>query len=564
MGMQPSRGHFVLYFLLLSVWLALVAAPAQTERHETLGRYFVKKEYARSALPRFGQLRDQLPSPIYDANPLWVQTYWKAWQLAFKNFYEPGPGSGFVSQFIDAAFSENIFLWDSCFMSMFCNYAYPLVPGISTLDNFYAKQHEDGEISREIVRATGVDFGLWVNREHKSLFSRWGWPGYELKEILKERNDAVVYKGRAIPQPPPELTLDALDHPLLAWAELESYRVTGNKDRLEMVWQPLVQYYSALEKYLAQGNGLFVTDWASMDNSPRNIYLAGGGTGIDISSEMVLFARQLSEIAAALGKQEEAGHFARQADALSDLINRGMWDPKREFYFDLTLEGERAPAKTIAGYWTLLAKVATPAQASALVKELQNSATFGRLNRVPTVAADVPGYSPAGGYWRGSVWAPTETMVIRGLENYGYSDLARELALSHLELVAQVFKKTGTIWENYAPDAVEPGKPAKGDFVGWSGIGPIMYLLEYGIGLKPNAPQNQLLWELQSEARAGCERFRFNGHVASLVAEPVADGQGKMRVSVESDGDFKLRLRYKGKQEDFSVSRGKQGFTLSF
>jgi hypothetical protein len=52
--------------------------------------------------------------------------------------------------------------------------------------------------------------------------------------------------------------------------------------------------------------------------------------------------------------------------------------------------------------------------------------------------------------------------------------------------------------------------------------------------------------------------------VASLVAEPVADGQGKMRVSVESDGDFKLRLRYKGKQEDFSVSRGKQGFTLSF
>jgi len=151
--------------------------------------------------------------------------------------------------------------------------------------------------------------------------------------------------------------------------------------------------------------------------------------------------------------------------------------------------------------------------------------------------------------------------VIRGLENYGYSDLARELALSHLELVAQVFKKTGTIWENYAPDAVQPGKPAKGDFVGWSGIAPIMYLLEYGIGLKPDGPHNQLLWELQSESRTGCERFRFNGHVASLVAEPVAGEQGKVRISVESDGDFKLRLRYKGKQQDFSVSRGKQEFT---
>jgi neutral trehalase len=45
-----------------------------------------------------------------------------------------------------------------------------------------------------------------------------------------------------------------------------------------------------------------------------------------------------------------------------------MWDPKRGFYFDLTLEGKRAPVKTIAAYWTLLAKVATPDQASALVR----------------------------------------------------------------------------------------------------------------------------------------------------------------------------------------------------
>jgi hypothetical protein len=208
--------------------------------------------------------------------------------------------------------------------------------------------------------------------------------------------------------------------------------------------------------------------------------------------------------------------------------------------------------------------VGAPEQARALVKQLCNPETFGRLNRVPTVAADEPGYDPKGGYWRGSVWAPTETMVIRGLENYGYSDLARELTLSHLELVAQVFKQTGTIWENYAPDAMKPGQPAKRDFVGWSGIGPIMYLLEYAIGLKPDAAHNELLWELHADARAGCERFRFNGHVASLVAEPLARETGKLRVSVESDGDFKLRLRYKGKQEDFSVTRGKQEFTLSF
>jgi hypothetical protein len=120
------------------------------------------------------------------------------------------------------------------------------VPGISTLDNFYAKQHEDGEICREIMRGTGVDYAPWVDREQNPLFSRWGWPGYQ-EETSAERDVPVSYQGKPLPQPPPELTLDALDHPLLAWAELESERVTGNRDRLELVWEPLVHYYRALE-----------------------------------------------------------------------------------------------------------------------------------------------------------------------------------------------------------------------------------------------------------------------------------------------------------------------------
>ena len=299
-------------------------------------------------------------------------------------------------------------------MTMFCNYAYPLVPGISTLDNFYAKQHEDGEICREIVRDTGTDFDEWVNHEDKPLFSRWGWPGYD-ERLGGDQNAPVVYRGRTIPSPNPKLTLDALDHPIMAWAELEHYRVTGDKDRLGKVWQPLVHYYAALQLYLRQGNGLYVTDWASMDNSPRNAYLKNGGTGIDISSEMVLFARQLSEIALILGKDTEAREYSAEADQLASAINQAMWDEKRKFYFDLMLDGKRAPVMTIAAYWTLLAGVASSDQAADLVAELKNPETFGRPNLVPTLAANQAGYDPLGGYWRGSVWAPTVTMIIRGL-----------------------------------------------------------------------------------------------------------------------------------------------------
>ena len=158
---------------------------------ESQGRYFAKKEYVPQPLPKFAETKDKLPSPIYDENPLYVQMYWKAWELAFRNFYEPQPGSGFVSQFIDAAFNENIFLWDTCFLTMFCNYGHPLVPGIGSLDNFYAKQYEDGEICREINRTTGRDFAQWVNRDRPEPVQPLG-AGFRL-----------TYVGREAPQPPP-------------------------------------------------------------------------------------------------------------------------------------------------------------------------------------------------------------------------------------------------------------------------------------------------------------------------------------------------------------------------
>ena len=301
-----------------SALLPVRAQPAQ-------GMYFAKKQYVPKPLPKFAETKGKLPSPIYDENPLYVQMYWKAWELGFRNFYEPGPGSGLVSQFIDASFSPCIFFWDTCFLTMFCNYGHPLVPGIRSLDNFYTKQYEDGEICREINRTTGKDLVEWVNREQKDLFSRYG--HFSVAEVPEPPPLSVTYVGREVPKPPPHLTLDALNHPICAWAELESIRVTGDRSRLHLVYEPLVHYYRALQKYVRQGNGLYMTDWASMDNSPRNPYLKRGGTAVDISSEMVLSGNQLAKIAELLGKKDEAVAFRREATELCGLSTRRCGTP---------------------------------------------------------------------------------------------------------------------------------------------------------------------------------------------------------------------------------------------
>ena len=511
--------------------------------------YFAKKAYQPAPLPKFGAVKNELPAPIFDENPLWLKMYWKSWELAFRNFHEPAAGSGYVSQFIDAAFNQNIFQWDTCFMTMFCNYAYPLVPGIGSLDNFYCKQYADGEIPREIDRTTGVCFVAWLNPQKKRSSASAAGAG----------NGQGRARGLSRPQPaqnaPARHARRAGPSDLLLGRDgtLPRHRRPGT-DRL--VYEPLKRYRDALDTYIRQGNGLYITDWASMDNSQRNPYLARGGCGIDISSEMVMFDRDLAAMAEMLGKTDESRAFRKAAEATAALINKLMWDPERKFYFDLTLEGRRAPVKTVAGFWPLLAGVPSDQQAKCLVAQLQNPQDFARLHRVPTVAADEPGFSPNGNYWRGSVWAPTDTMVIRGLERYGYHDLAREIAMNHLANIGKVFERTGTVWENYAPDKIEPGQPAARDFVGWSGIGPILYLLEFGIGLKPDAPANRLTWNLTSAKPCGCERFRFAGHTVTLKAAPSAGPSPIWRITAESDGPFDLIVTRGDRGALFEVEKG--------
>ena len=91
--------------------------------------------------------------------------------------------------------------------------------------------------------------------------------------------------------------------------------------------------------------------------------------------------------------------------------------------------------------------------------------------------------------------------------------------------------------------------------------------MTYCIGLKPDAARNELLWNLRLEgsgrARAGCERFRFNGHVVSLLADRDPADASLVRISVESDGNFTLNVARGGAIETFAVREGKQVVTLS-
>jgi neutral trehalase len=70
-------------------------------------------------------------------------------------------------------------------------------------------------------------------------------------------------------------------------------------------------------------------------------------------------------------------------------------------------------------------------------------------------------------------------MVIRGLLHYRQEATARDLARRYYTAVAEVYKKTGTFWENYAPDTFDKGNNSRPDFCGWTGIVPITIQREF-------------------------------------------------------------------------------------
>ncbi|MHC4283195.1 MAG: MGH1-like glycoside hydrolase domain-containing protein, partial [Planctomycetota bacterium] len=120
----------------------------------------------------------------------------------------------------------------------------------------------------------------------------------------------------------------------------------------------------------------------------------------------------------------------------------------------------------------------------------------------------------------------------------------------------EVYKQTGTLWENYAPQSVARGKPSKGDFVGWTGIGPIAFLIEYRIGIKANAPDNVIIWHINTTKRVGIENFWFGEKTLSLVCEE-ANSTGDRIVKVKSTGAFHLRISLNGKVKVIEIPAGK-------
>ena len=473
------------------------------ERYDThvpnpwvLENRFIDQEQAYVALPVFQQIRELLPEPFWTGHTSTIDCYWRAWELAFGNLKLPTLANDFASNYCDTAFNGNLFMWDSCFITCFGVYGRRAFNFQGTLDNFYRKQHPDGFICREISEADGQD---------------------------------------TFPRFDPSST----GPNVMAWAEWNYYEKSGDLKRLEAVFPALVAYHQWTRKFRSWPDGSYwSTGWGmGMDNLPRvtppeNINFDNGLlTWVDATFQALLSARILLQIAALLGRQAEVAGLRQEYEQLKDYSNEFLWNAETKFYYDRQPNGDLLAMKHIGSYWALLAGIVPADRLPAFIAHLENPAEFKRAHRVPALSADSDGYSGTGDYWCGGIWAPTNYMLLKGLEANGQTELAHAIANNHLGNVVKVFESEDirwegaeqfrqyfhltelnyddkhTLWENYAPDVIRPGSHSKPGYVGWTGIPPIAVLFEDVFGLTQAAPANRLTWHVRLTEEHGVRRY---------------------------------------------------------
>jgi hypothetical protein len=435
--------------------------------------------------------------------PGWVALYWRAWDNLWQKVSSPAVTSGFVAPYVKPERPDTLSAWECAFLTQVGVYGRRALDLVQILDNFYAKQHIDGYICREINSEDG--------------------------------NDCFD------PFDP-----NGVGPNILAWAEWRCFRQTSDESRIGKVFWPLLALQRWFRAYRTWPDGLY---WATgvssgMDNQPRvpdGRFHHRHWTWIDANMQAALNLGRLGLMAATLQEAEWVANLANEATALIATINARLWNLETGFYQDISPRGEFSPVKSIGAYWGLLEKDMIPKERrDTLIQHLRDTWAFNLLHRVPTLSADSEGYNPrSGNRWRGAIWSPTNYMVLKGLHMAKQHALAYEIAYNHLTNVYAVYEQTGNLWENYAPELVAPGEPSQPDKAAWAGLTPIAILLEDVIGIRVDWPLRRIFWNryLETDQEYGVANYPL-GREGTL--RMVGDSQ---KVLVETDVPFSLTIQ---------------------
>ena len=497
-----------------------------------------------------------LPEPICADVPAYGILYEKAWELAFDHIREI---SGMPqSPYMDEAFCDTqIWIWDTCFMSLFCKYAGKIFPGVESLRNFYEVLYDGNRLPTIVPGEREPD-----------------WTG-------------------AVPGVPKEIEIHIADNPpLFAWAEYENALFHGDRAHIEKLLYEdrfLQKHYEWIEnlREKTMPRGVHVETclireedgyrWeggrSGMDNTPRGRTMEKTRRNrpnhpdllwIDAICQQALAASTIASLFKLVGDEAESKKWESLYEEKKNKVNQLYWDGEDGFYYDIFNQDKRfCKVMTIASYWAMTARIADEARAAEMVRQAFCEKTLGGNVPLLSLARNDANYEPNGRYWRGALWLPTAYAALRGFTAYGYHKEAYEAGKKILDHMLETYLnyEPHTIWECYSPENPEPSVSPDGkervrpDFCGWSALGPISIYIEHVLGFHSvDAFTRTVEWEIPKtfKKEIGIRNLRFGDICTDIILENGV-------CTVTSNQPYSLRIN----GSFYAISSGEQRFRLS-
>jgi putative isomerase len=286
--------------------------------------------------------------------------------------------------------------------------------------------------------------------------------------------------------------------PLATWAVWEIYNQTKDVNFIKEFYPKLKKYHTwwykerdhdqdGLCEFGSTDGTLVAGKWESgMDNAVRfdtTKMLKNGDNAYSLDQESVdlnsfLYAEKnyLAKMAKVLKSVSEEKNWTEESAKLKKRIQTQFWDAKTGWFYDTSIDGKNIITDMgCEGFLPLWAEVASAEQAKLIKDNLLNPDTFNTFVPLPTLAANQAKFNPANGYWRGPIWLDQSYFGVNGLEKYGYSNEANQLAHKLIHNAEGALEKGKSIRENYHPTT---GKGLEAENFSWSAAHYLMLLLK--------------------------------------------------------------------------------------
>lgn len=228
------------------------------------------------------------------------------------------------------------------------------------------------------------------------------------------------------------------------WDENDTPRPEAYKEDIELAHQSDEENTNTFRhiRAAAESGWDFSTRWLKNATDFASIHTTDI-IPVDLNCLLYQFEHILEKTYAIIGNQQKAEHFSNAAMQRKKGILQYCWHENNKMFTDYDWKAkQQKQAITLAAAFPLYVGIANNEQAKNFAAIIET--VFLKKGGLVTTLVQ------SGQQWDyPNGWAPLQWVTVIGLENYGYAELARNIATNWLVLNNNVFARTGKMMEKY-------------------------------------------------------------------------------------------------------------------